>query len=160
MNTRTQEHPVSMLEATATQAPPRLLIVATDWDKERRGLSYAIERRRRTPSLRVDVLYATAPIIAWQVLRFWAYGRVISWQREQGERLLETYHRCLAKEGIDATYHLRLDDPAKAIPRLAVEIGAECVVLPAPPSTELAPFGYWWDLHRLIRQSGTAVVLA
>ncbi|HEX9276810.1 MAG TPA: hypothetical protein VGA51_10505 [Casimicrobiaceae bacterium] len=68
---------------------PRLLIVATDWDKELRGAAYVIERSRQSGPLRVDVLYASAPIIAWQVLRFWAYARVVSWQREQAHAAVD-----------------------------------------------------------------------
>ncbi len=105
------------------------------------------------------VVYASPPVLAWQVLRFWAYARVVSWQREQADALLRAYHGRLARQGVTATCHVRLDDPAKAIPRLAAEIGAECVVFPTPPATDLAPFGYWWNLHRLIRQSGIPVVL-
>jgi nucleotide-binding universal stress UspA family protein len=138
---------------------PRLLIVATDWDKELRGAAYVIERSRRSGPLRVDVLYASAPIIAWRMLRFWAYARVISWQREQGERLLRAYRDRLNEAGIAPTCHLRLDEPKKVITRLATEIGAECVVLSTPP-TQLPPFGYWWELHKIIRQSGLPIVLA
>ena len=142
----------------------RLLVVATDWDKEFKGAAYVIERSmiersRESGQLRVDVLYASAPIIAWRTLRFWAYARVISWQREQGELLLRAYHDRLSEAGIAPTCHLHLDDPAKTITRLATEIGTECVVLPTPP-TQLPPFGYWWELYRIIRQRGITIVLA
>lgn len=137
----------------------RLLVVATDWDKELKGAAYVIERSRESGQLRVDVLYASAPIIAWRTLRFWAYARVISWQREQGERVLRAYHDRLSEAGIAPTCLLRLDDPAKTITRLATEIGTECIVLPTPP-TQLPPFGYWWELYRIIRQDGLPIVLA
>jgi dihydrodipicolinate synthase/N-acetylneuraminate lyase len=160
MSTPTLARPTSAGQPIAAPTPARLLIVATDWDKDLRASSYAIERARHADALRVDVVYASPPIVAWQVMRFWAYGRVLSWQREQGDRLLRAYHERLAKEGIVATGHVRIDDPAKAITRLATEIGAECVVFPTPPSTELPPFGYWWDVHKVIRRAGTPVVLA
>jgi nucleotide-binding universal stress UspA family protein len=144
----------------AALAAARLLIVATDWDRELRAAAYAIERSRRAGLLRVDVLYVSAPVIAWRALRFWAYARVISWQREQGERLLRAHHDRLADAGIAVTCHLRIDEPARAISRLASEIAAECVVLPTPPSSELPAFRYWWDVHKIVRQGGTPVVLA
>jgi hypothetical protein len=154
-------NPAESIAAVAPAPPPaRLLIVAADWDKELRAAAYAIERAHHCDTLRVDVLYASAPVIAWQVLRFWAYGRVVSWQREQGDRLLHAYHDRLAAVGIVAACHVRIDEPAKAIPRLAAEISAECVVFPTPPATEVPPFGYWWDLHKVIRRSGIPIVLA
>jgi len=152
--------PAQGADPSPTATSPRLLIVATDWDKDLRGAAYVIERSRQSGPLCVHVLYASAPIIAWQVLRFWAYARVVSWQREQGERLLRAYRDRLGEAGIAPTCHVRLDEPAKAITQLANEIGAECVVLPTPPSTELPPFGYWWGLHKIIRQSGLPIVLA
>jgi hypothetical protein len=146
--------------SVAVAAAPRLLLVATDWDREMRAADYAIARSQRGPALRVDVLHASAPVIAWRAWRFWAYARVISWQREQGELLLRAHHARLARAGLAATCHLRIDEPARAITRLAAEVGAECVVLPTPPSTELARFRYWWDVHKIVGQSGTPVVLA
>jgi dihydrodipicolinate synthase/N-acetylneuraminate lyase len=160
MSTPTLARPLVAGPSTVAPTAARLLIVATDWDKELRAASYAVERARHADAVRVDVVYASPPIVAWQVLRFWAHARVLSWQREQGDRLLHAYRERLAEQRIAATGHVRIDDPAKAITRLAREIGAECVVLPTPPATELPPFGYWRDVHKLIRQSGTPVVLA
>jgi hypothetical protein len=160
MRAPTLERPQALARPVAATTPARLLIVATDWDKDLRAAAYAVERARHADALRVDVLYAAPPIASWQVLRFWAQERVGSWQRDRGNLLLRTYHQRLAEQGITATGHVRIDDPANAIKRLASEIGAECVVFPTPPATELPPFGYWWELHKVIRASGAPIVLA
>ena len=138
----------------------RLLVVATAWDHELRGANYAIVRARQGGRIVVDVVYAAEPIIAWQVLRFWTRPRAISWQREEGERLLRAYRDKLEGVGVAPTCHIRIEDPAKAIIKLAIDIDAECVVVPMPPRTELPPFGYWGGLHKIIRQSEKPIVLS
>ena len=138
----------------------RLLIVATEWDHELRGANYAIVRARQIGQITVDVVYAAAPIVAWQVLRFWTRTRAITWQHEKGERVLRAYRDKLGRAGVAPTCHVCIEDPAKAITKLAFEIDAECVVIPMPPRTELPPFGYWGGLHRIIRQSEKPIVLS